>query len=305
VCVGMVVLLPIAILVTPEVLRLASLGGSSAANPAGELGVARLLVAMLMPQILFYGVIGTATAVQNAYRRFALPAAAPVLENVGTIAVLVLVRFLFPPVRSFANVPLAELLLLGLGSTAAVGIHAAVQWWGARRVGVTLRPRVGWRNPEVRVVMRRGVPSLVQAGAAALQLIVLLVPVSYTHLDVYKRQVNSFSKSSRSMSRRLSFGPERRRSNAGGWSTSTTPSCDAFWRPLSLLLNRHPANESPTMIPLDHVQELRLLIVVNGTLRVTRQIVTTWMACGRGTTSAENALRARMSAERRPIEIGT
>jgi putative peptidoglycan lipid II flippase len=175
VCVGMVVLLPIAILVTPEVLRLASLGGSSAANPAGELGVARLLVAMLMPQILFYGVIGTATAVQNAYRRFALPAAAPVLENVGTIAVLVLVRFLFPPVRSFANVPLAELLLLGLGSTAAVGIHAAVQWWGARRVGVTLRPRVGWRNPEVRVVMRRGVPSLVQAGAAALQLIVLLV----------------------------------------------------------------------------------------------------------------------------------
>ena len=171
---GMLLVLPLAVLVTPELLRLATLG-TATGSPAGELGVGRLLVAMLMPQILFYGVIGTATAVQNAHRRFALPAAAPVLENLGTVAVLLLVRFLFPAIHGFTHVPLAELLLLGLGSTAAVGIHAAVQWWGARRVGVTLRPRAGWRNPEVQVVMHRAVPSLVQAGAAACQLIVLLV----------------------------------------------------------------------------------------------------------------------------------
>jgi putative peptidoglycan lipid II flippase len=171
---GMLVALPLAVLIAPELLRLASVGTASGSH-SGELGVGRLLVAMLMPQILFYGVIGTATAVQNAYRKFALPAAAPLLENLGTIAVLLLVRFLFPPIHGFSNVPLAELLLLGLGSTAAVGIHAAVQWWGARRVGVTLRPRAGWRNSEVQVVMRRAVPSLVQAGAAACQLIILLV----------------------------------------------------------------------------------------------------------------------------------
>jgi len=126
---GMLVVLPLAVLVTPELLRLASVG-STPGSHAGELGIGRLLVAMLMPQILFYGVIGTATAVQNAYRKFALPAAAPVMENLGTIGVLLAVRFLFPPVRNFAHIPLAELLLLGLGSTAAVGIHAAVQWWG-------------------------------------------------------------------------------------------------------------------------------------------------------------------------------
>ena len=171
---GMLLVLPIALLVTPELLHLASIGTPSAAT-MGEVRVGRLLVLMLMPQILFYGVIGTATAVQNAYRRFGLPAAAPVLENVGTVVVLLLVRVLFPPVRSFAQVPTAELLLLGLGSTAAVGAHAAVQWWGARRVGVRLRPRAGWRNSEVQVVMRRAVPSLVQAGAAASELIVLLV----------------------------------------------------------------------------------------------------------------------------------
>jgi peptidoglycan biosynthesis protein MviN/MurJ (putative lipid II flippase) len=50
-----------------------------------------------------------------------------------------------------------------------------MQWWGARRVGVKLRPRAGWRDSEVQVVMRRAVPSLVQAGAAATELIVLLV----------------------------------------------------------------------------------------------------------------------------------
>jgi len=174
VALGMLAALPLAILVAPELLRLASLGSHSAAS-AGQVRVGRLLVAMLMPQILFYGVIGTSTAVQNAHRRFALAAGAPVLENLGTIAVLLVTWSLFPKVPDPAQVPLAELLLLGLGSTAAVGLHASAQWWGARRVGVVLRPRAGWRDPEVRVVIHRAVPSLVQAGAAATELIVLLL----------------------------------------------------------------------------------------------------------------------------------
>jgi putative peptidoglycan lipid II flippase len=157
----------------PELLRLASLGTTNARG--GDIGVARLLVATLMPQIFLYGVIGTATAVQNAHRRFALAAAAPVLENLGTIAVIALVRVLFAPVSDRGAIPLAEVLLLGLGSTAAVAAHAGAQWWGARRVGVRLRPRAGWRDGEVRVVLRRAVPSLLQAGGAASQLIVLLV----------------------------------------------------------------------------------------------------------------------------------
>jgi murein biosynthesis integral membrane protein MurJ len=172
VIVGMIVAFPIAVLLGPELLHVAALG-TAGAN-AGEVGVARLLIAMLMPQIFLYGIVGTATAVQNGHRRFALPAAAPVLENLGTIAVLVLVRVLFPPITNSAHVPLAELLLLGLGSTGAVALHAAAQWWGARRVGVALRPRAGWRDPEVRVVLRRAVPSLIQAGADAGELIVLL-----------------------------------------------------------------------------------------------------------------------------------
>jgi len=67
-----------------------------------------------------------------------------------------------------------ELLLLGLGSTGAVVLHAATQWWGARRAGVVLVPQAGWGDPEVRVVIRRALPSLAQAGLLALQVVVLL-----------------------------------------------------------------------------------------------------------------------------------
>ena len=71
--------------------------------------------------------------------------------------------------------PTGEVLLLGLGSTAAVGPNAAVQWWGARRVGVRLAPSAGWRDPEVRAVLRRAVRSVGQAGMLALQMLALLL----------------------------------------------------------------------------------------------------------------------------------
>jgi putative peptidoglycan lipid II flippase len=38
-------------------------------------------------------------------------------------------------------------------------LHAGAQWWGARRVGVTLIPRLGWRDPEIRARGRRMLPS--------------------------------------------------------------------------------------------------------------------------------------------------
>ena len=54
-----------------------------------------------------------------------------------------------------AGVPNGEVLLLGLGCTGAVALHAGLQWLGARRAGVRVRPTAGWRDPEVRDVLRR------------------------------------------------------------------------------------------------------------------------------------------------------
>jgi putative peptidoglycan lipid II flippase len=173
--VALVVIAPIAIALGPLVLRFATLGGAAHLVGAEQARVGRLLIIMFVPQIFFYGVVGTATAVMNARQRFALAAGAPAVENLGTIAVLLLTAVIYGTGTTLGNIPPGELLLLGLGSTGAVGLHAATQWWGARRAGVLLMPRPGWRDPEVRVVIRRALPSLAQAGLMAFQVLTLLV----------------------------------------------------------------------------------------------------------------------------------
>src|SRR5256885_4100624 len=160
----LLVVAPLAIIAGPQVLRFAALGGGShAAEAAGQMRVGLLLIVMFIPQIFCYGVVGTATAVMNSRQRFALAAAAPAVENLGTIAVLVATAVVYGTRTTLGSVPAGEMVLLGLGTTGAVALHAATQWWGARRAGVLLLPRAGWRDREVRVVIRRALPSLAQA----------------------------------------------------------------------------------------------------------------------------------------------
>jgi putative peptidoglycan lipid II flippase len=165
---------PVAIILGPLVLRFAALGAGPHPASSAQVQVGRLLILMFIPQVFCYGVVGTATAVMNSRQRFALAAAAPAVENIGTIAVLLATASIYGSGTSVTSVPTGELLLLGLGSTAAVMLHAGTQWWGAKRVGVTLRPRAGWRDPEVRVVVSRTLPSLGQASLLALQVLTLM-----------------------------------------------------------------------------------------------------------------------------------
>jgi len=172
---ALLLIAPVAIALGPLVLRFASLTGASPVIGAAEENVGRLLIIMFIPQIFCYGVVGTATAVMNSRQRFALAAGAPAVENLGTIAVLVAAAVLYGTGTQLGSVSNGEMLLLGLGSTGAVAAHAATQWWGARRAGVLLVPRPGWRDSEVRIVVARALPSLAQAGLVALQVLTLLV----------------------------------------------------------------------------------------------------------------------------------
>jgi peptidoglycan biosynthesis protein MviN/MurJ (putative lipid II flippase) len=162
---GMLAIVPVAAVATPWLLRLGSAGNAAAAS---QVHVGGVLVLLLLPQVPLYAIVGTATAVMNAYRRFALAAAAPALENLGTIAVLGVVAILYTHVAAEQSVPLSLLLLLGLGTTGAVMLHASLQWWGARRVGIVLVPKPGWHDPQVRATIRRALPALAQAALAAL-----------------------------------------------------------------------------------------------------------------------------------------
>lgn len=132
-----------------------------------------VLAVLAVPQVFCYAMVASATAVMYAKRRYLLAAAAPALENLGVITVLVLAGVLYANPAA-GSVPTGAVLLIGGGSTLAVMLHASVQWWGARRCGVTLVPRAGWRDSEVRRVMRRAVRSMAQAGLLAAQTLLLL-----------------------------------------------------------------------------------------------------------------------------------
>lgn len=172
---GMLVIVPFAALGTPFLLRLGSIGAANPAAAQTQARVGSVLVLLLLPQIALYAIVGTATAVMNAHRRFALASAAPALENLGTIAVLGVVAVLYERAAREHQVPLSLVVLLGAGTTGAVLLHASAQWWGARRVGVVLIPRAGWRNRQVREVIRLARPAAVQAGLEALQFAALLL----------------------------------------------------------------------------------------------------------------------------------
>ena len=172
---GMLIIVPLAALGTPFLLRLGAIGAANPVAAQNQERIGGVLILLLLPQIALYAIVGTATAVMNAHRRFALASAAPALENLGTIAVLGVVAVLYTQADREDQIPSSLVLVLGVGTTAAVLLHASAQWWGARRVGVTLLPRAGWRNPQVREVIKKARPAAVQAGLEAIQFAALLL----------------------------------------------------------------------------------------------------------------------------------
>lgn len=159
----------------PLVLGLLTVLVPDASVRADQLAVGWPLLAMLMPQALFYAVGATGAAVQNARGRFALAAAAPTFENITIIGVVAASGLIFGSGLEVDDITMPHLLLLGLGTTGGVMLHAAVQWWGARRVGIRLLPRGGWRDPEVRGILRLSGPSVGFAAMTAARVMGALV----------------------------------------------------------------------------------------------------------------------------------
>jgi putative peptidoglycan lipid II flippase len=159
----------------PLVLGLLSSGVADPATAAAQLRVGWILLAIFMPQVLLYAIAGTSSAVLNAHGRFALAAAAPALENLAIIATLIASGLLFGTGASLSSVQAPQLLLLGLGTTGAVAVHAAAVWFGTYRLGVRVIPRAGWRLPELRGLLRRAASSLGYAGLEALGTFVALI----------------------------------------------------------------------------------------------------------------------------------
>lgn len=148
------------IMAGPLLLRLLTFGVEDASAAEAQRQAGLLLLFLVMPQVLLYGTGGIGAAVLNAHGRFAIAAAAPALENLGLMATMGLLVVIFGPGSSIEDISRSQIAVLGVGSTAAVALHAGAQWFWARQVAVRLVPRGGWRRPEVVEVVRRALPSL-------------------------------------------------------------------------------------------------------------------------------------------------
>jgi putative peptidoglycan lipid II flippase len=143
-----------------QVLRVLAVGVADPQVAAAQERIGVVLLALFVPQLVLYAVVGTSEAVMNAHGEFAWPNAAPIAENVGIVVTMLVTALVFGTGSALASPGTATLLVLGLGTTGSVALHAGLQWWGARRVGVVLRPRIRRRDPELARVLRRAGPSL-------------------------------------------------------------------------------------------------------------------------------------------------
>jgi putative peptidoglycan lipid II flippase len=148
--VGLGLLAVLTMLAAPWIIRLYVHSGSPAER-AEAVEVGGQLLAMFMPQIVFYGVGSVMTGLLNAHRRFGVPMFAPILNNLVVIAVGLSFYFLVgQQVPQLGEVTTGQKLLLGLGTTAGVAAMTLVQWPFLRRIGFRFHFVWHWRDQAIR-----------------------------------------------------------------------------------------------------------------------------------------------------------
>ena len=147
---GLGLLAAVTMVAAPWIIRLYVHSGSPAER-AQAIEVGGQLLAMFMPQIVFYGVGAVMTGLLNAHRRFGVPMFAPILNNLVVIAVgLTFHALVGQQVPQVGEVTTGQKLLLGLGTTAGVAAMTLVQWPFLRRVGFRFHFVWNWRDQAIR-----------------------------------------------------------------------------------------------------------------------------------------------------------
>jgi peptidoglycan biosynthesis protein MviN/MurJ (putative lipid II flippase) len=161
-------------LAAPVVAWTLSAGISDPAQRARGLWLTTLLILLVAPQVLLNCVAHLGMAAQRARGRFALASAAPAVENIVLIVTVVLAGWYYGTGLEINQVPVNLVIALGVGSTSAVALHAAVQVAGAARIGLLTRPSLRWRrDPEAVAVTRRLARSVGVAACPALAMYAL------------------------------------------------------------------------------------------------------------------------------------
>ena len=132
-----------------------------------------VMTRIMFPYIAFISLVSLSAGVLNTWRRFAVPAATPVLLNVSMIAAVVLLG----PV--FERAGIQRIYALAGGVVLGGVLQLAVQVPALLRIGHLPRIRLGaralgaaWRHPGMRTVLRQMAPALLGVSVAQLSILI-------------------------------------------------------------------------------------------------------------------------------------
>jgi putative peptidoglycan lipid II flippase len=177
--VALVVLLALSVLVAlaaPLIMRALTLGVADDALRADEIALGSTFLRLFSLQITLYGAGMIMTSALHAHRRFAMPAIAPIFNNLVVIGVYVayaVMRGNRPP--GVDDITTAETFVLGAGTTMGVVAMTVCLIPQLRRLGWRFRFNWNPSHPAVRKGARIGAWALGYAGGYQAGLIVVLM----------------------------------------------------------------------------------------------------------------------------------
>ncbi len=160
-------------LAAPLLARFLSLGARGQPDHDERIRLITILLVLIAPQVLLLAVTAVTSAVLTARGRLGVVGWAPVATNIAFLVGLAAYASAVPT-RS-ADVPLRGLLLLGLGSTAALAVGSVIQLRACARDLPSWRDLRRQRDPVVaRELRRTGGWTLLYAAANQVGLLVVL-----------------------------------------------------------------------------------------------------------------------------------
>ncbi len=132
-----------------------------------------VMTRVMFPYIGFISLVSFSAGILNTWRRFAVPAATPVLLNVGMIGSVWLL------VPLFARAGIEPVYALSAGVMIGGVLQLAVQVPALWRVGILPRVAFGvgaftgaWGHPGVRTILRQMAPALIGVSVAQLSILI-------------------------------------------------------------------------------------------------------------------------------------
>jgi putative peptidoglycan lipid II flippase len=132
-----------------------------------------VMTRIMFPYIGFISLVSLSAGVLNTWKRFAVPAATPVLLNLSMIAAVVLIG------PAFERAGIQRIYALAAGVMLGGVLQLAVQLPALARIGHL--PRIGlgfkalaaaWHHPGVRTVLRQMAPALLGVSVAQLSILI-------------------------------------------------------------------------------------------------------------------------------------